>query len=139
MTSSPDQRPIQSALPSSGTVLAWMVAGLLAGIAAFRWPGAGWEIALSVLEPVGALWLAALQMLVLPLMVSMLVVAIGRAGTGQASQLGAWTLLACLTLLAVAAIATVLVSRGVLHSFPLSEASRAAFQRAVDGSDPAVV
>ena len=139
MTSSPDQRPIQSVLPSSGTVLAWMVAGLLAGIAAFRWPGAGWEIALSVLEPVGALWLAALQMLVLPLMVSMLVVAIGRAGTGQASRLGAWTLIACLTLLAVAAIATVLISQGVLHSFPLSEASRAAFQGAVDGSGPAVV
>jgi Na+/H+-dicarboxylate symporter len=120
-----------------------MAAGLLGGVAAFRWPGAGWNQAIEILEPFGAVWLAALQMLTLPLMVSMLLVTVGRAGTGQASRLGWWTLSWCLAFLGAAAIVTVLVGQSILDWFPLDDASRAAFRGAIDaggtaGPPPAV-
>ncbi len=120
-----------TALPSARQVLAGMFVGLIGGVVAFRWPSSGWDHVISMLEPLGAIWLAALQMLTLPLMVSMLITTIGRAGAGETSRLGAWTLLWCLGFLAVAATATVLIGQLVLQWFPVDVATRVAFQSAV--------
>ena len=125
-------RPLLSS-PSATTVLGGLGAGLLCGAAAFRWPGSPVALAIPVLEPIGAIWLAALQMLTLPLMISMIIVSLGHAGTGQAGRLGAWTLFWFLAFLAVAAAVAVPVGQFVLTQFPLDEASRAAF-RAIPAS-----
>jgi Na+/H+-dicarboxylate symporter len=114
--------------PSAATVFVSLAAGFLCGAAAFAWPASPLAAAIPVLEPAGAVWLAALQMLALPLMTSMMIVSIGRAGTGQAGRLGAWTLLWVVAFLAVAAAATVLSGQLVLAWFPLEEASRIALQ-----------
>lgn len=91
------------------------------------------DLAIPVLEPLGAIWLAALQMLVLPLMVSMVIVSLGRAGTGQAGRLGGWTLFWFVAFLAGAAAVAVPVGQFVLIRFPIDEATRAAL-RAVPAS-----
>lgn len=124
----PDPPP--PAVPKAGITLAGMIAGLGCGAAAYRWPGSGWDVSLAILEPLGTIWLAALQMLVLPLMVSLLIVAIGRAGTGRAGRLGGAALLWFVIFLAVAAVVTVLACRLVLQAIPVGETTRAAFQAA---------
>lgn len=117
-------------LPSASQAMAGMAGGLALGMAASRWPGPGWAVLLGPLEAFGAMWLAALQMLVLPLMLSVVVVAIGRAGTARATRLGGWLLLWIIAFLALAAVVTVLLGQLVLQWVPLDEATRAAFQTA---------
>jgi Na+/H+-dicarboxylate symporter len=68
----------ESALPdinvSAGLTLGGLGAGLLAGLAVSRWPGL--MPVRMVVEPVGALWLKALEMTILPLVSALLVVGI---------------------------------------------------------------
>ena len=114
--------------PSASRVLVGMCIGMIGGVIAFRWPHAAWTQAIDWLEPLGVMWLAALQMLTLPLMVSMLISTIGRAGADRATRLGGWTLLWCVGFLVVAAVTTVLAGQLLLAWLPVADATRHAFQ-----------
>ena len=127
MTAPSSPGPFPLAIPSAGITLAGMVAGLLAGIAAHAWPGPVWDVAAAILEPVGGMWLAALRMLVLPLLVSVLLVAIGRSSSGMVGRLGLGTVSWFLVFLAVAATAAVLAGQVVLQAVPVSGDVRGAF------------
>jgi Na+/H+-dicarboxylate symporter len=97
-------------------------------VAAHAWPAPAWRTAAGILDPLGTLWLSALRMLVLPLLVSILLVAIGRGGSGLVGRLGARTLGWFLGFLAVAAVLAVLFGRLVLEAIPVPDAARVAFQ-----------
>jgi proton glutamate symport protein len=105
-----------------------LLAGLLVGLAINQWPARILVLTMELLEPIGALWLSALQMLVLPLMISMLLVAIGRARPGQAGRMGFTTVLCFVIFLGVASLLTVIVGVALLDWFPVGEDIRAAFQ-----------
>ena len=88
-----------------------------------------------IVTPVGALWLAALQMLLLPLIVTQLLSAITGAGGGagrEVGQLGLRTILLFVLMLFVAGALTFLVSKPIVSlyqagpSFAASTASPAA-------------
>lgn len=68
----------ESALPeihvSTGLTLGGLGAGLLSGLAVERWPGLG--PLRMMIEPVGELWLKALEMTILPLVSALLVVGV---------------------------------------------------------------
>jgi Na+/H+-dicarboxylate symporter len=105
-----------------------LVAGLLVGMAAHQWPTHLADLVIGLLEPIGTMWLSALQMLVLPLMISMLLVAIGRAGHGQAGRMGFASVSLFVIFLAVASLLTVIIGVALLEWFPVGEETRAAFQ-----------
>ena len=60
-------------------ILTALIAGLVLGIGSARF-GAGWAPgAVAIAEPVGALWLNALQMTIVPLVVALLVTGIAAS------------------------------------------------------------
>jgi len=102
--------------------------GLLAGVAAQVWAGPGWDWAVRVLEPLGSMWLAAVRMLVLPLLVSVLLVTIGRSDSAVVGRLGWRTGLWFVCFLAAATVVAMLLGQFVLRAVPVEESVRAAFQ-----------
>ena len=132
------QRHVASLRPSTRLTLLGLLAGLALGAAAFAWPGAGWDTMIGVLEPAGAMWLAAIRMTVLPLMVAIVLVTMGRAGTAES---GRYALSAALwfSVILVATMTIIFVAGAlVLDAFPLDPAARAAFQTAAGGTAPDV-
>jgi hypothetical protein len=69
-----DENTLPDIQVSTGLTLGGLGAGLLAGLAAERWPGL--TPLRMVIEPVGALWLKALEMTILPLVSALLVVGV---------------------------------------------------------------
>ena len=125
--------------PSARNAIGALIAGLLLGLAAHRWPTGLGNFTIGLLEPLGALWLSALQMLVLPLMVSLLIVAIGRAGSVRAGRLGGTSVLWFAIFLAAAAGLTLVLGLAVLEWLPLGEGARAAFTTAMPATAPDAV
>ena len=60
-------------------VFAGLVCGAAAGLALSRWAPGSVEAVAAVAKPVGTLWLHALQMTVVPLVVSLIVVGVSQA------------------------------------------------------------
>lgn len=132
MTSSSAPVASDSARPAAREglrALAALCAGLTLGLVAFRWPGR-WTALIDVIEPLGMLWLAALQMLALPLMAALLTVTLGRAGGKHAGRLGVLALMWFVGLLAAAAIVTVWLGQLALHWFPVGVDAQSAFRAA---------
>lgn len=69
-------------------VLIGLVAGLVAGIAVSLTQNAVALGAVSVLEPIGALWVNAIRMTVIPLVVSLLVTGVASTSARQAGSIG---------------------------------------------------
>ncbi|MFM7243343.1 MAG: dicarboxylate/amino acid:cation symporter [Planctomycetaceae bacterium] len=91
-------------------VFAGLVAGAAAGLALARWMPAAVEPVAAVAGPVGTLWLHALQMTVVPLVVSLIVVGVSQAadvaaGGRIARRALAWILALAITASAFAAYA----------------------------------
>jgi Na+/H+-dicarboxylate symporter len=92
------------------SLAARVLAGLVLGLAAGIWLGAldaGWaDTVVAWVEPVGALWVNAIRMTVIPLIVSLLLGGIASSGAGTLARVGgravAWFLglIACTTTLA---------------------------------------
>ena len=125
-------------MSQAGRILSSLVAGLAAGIAlAAAAPGAV-EPVIAVAQPIGTAWLNALQMTVIPLVVSLLVT--GVASTAEAAgagRLAARTIILTLVLLTVNVIAAALVTPLILDALPIpGEAARSL--RAALGGLPAV-
>lgn len=121
-------------MSQAGRILLSLVTGLLAGIAIAGWaPGAA-EVGIRIAQPVGTAWLNALQMTVIPLVVSLLVT--GVASTAEAAgagRLAARTIVLTLVLLVVNASAAALVTPLILDAVPIPGAAAQALRAALSG------
>lgn len=109
--------------------------GVLAGLALHRWDGPFGHVVLALIEPLGTLWLAAIQMLVIPLTISVLIVAIGRSG--GAERIGSASLVWFIGMLAVAAALTVAISPLLLSLVPAGQMLGGATPEALEAAGDA--
>jgi proton glutamate symport protein len=108
--------------------LAALVAGFALGALA-RDTGWPWLLAFaSVAKPAGTLWTNTLRMIVLPMMISYLVLAIGTLPKGRtAGSLGLAALISIVTMLAVAGIVSALGSPSFIALLPITHADVSSF------------
>ncbi len=100
--------------------LAGLAAGLAAGIAANRSGGPLAMASARAFELVGMLWTNALQMVVYPLIVSLLIVAVGSIGpTRRAGRMGATSFSLFFLFLAAAAVFTMLAAPALIRWMPI--------------------
>jgi Na+/H+-dicarboxylate symporter len=116
-------------------ILLGLLAGLSLGIACSR-AGASWlDGAIALAEPLGALWLNALRMTIVPLVFSLLVTGIASgSSTASAGGLAARALGVFALLLFLAGLFGELASEGFLAAWPIPAEARAALQNAIHGS-----
>jgi len=118
-------------------ILLALVLGLLGGIASVK-AGLAWTPQLiAIAEPIGGMWLNALQMTIVPLVVSLLITGIAAsAEAARASRLAARALALFLALLLVSAITAALLTPLLLDFFPLPGDSAAALRAALTTATP---
>ncbi len=127
-------------MSSTSRVLLALVAGLLAGaaIAALDSPEA--RSVAAVIEPIGTLWVRALQMVLIPLVLSLLVTGIvATVDTGATGRLGAAALGVFLALLAGTALVSALVATPLVARIPVDPETTALMRSTMDSSVVATV
>ncbi len=113
-------------------ILLALVVGLAAGIASVATGGAWVTQAADFLEPIGGLWLNALQMTIVPLVVALLITGIAAsAEAARASRLAARAMALFVAFLAVSAIAAALLTPLFLHVVPLPAQAAGALRAAL--------
>lgn len=117
---------------STARVLAGLVAGTLVGLALAGWlPGSAERVA-DIVQPIGRLWLNALQMTVVPLVLSLVVVGVNTASDAAASgRIARRAIVVFVILLAVGAFFTALCAPSLFALFPHSQALTDALARAL--------
>ncbi|MBA2292741.1 MAG: cation:dicarboxylase symporter family transporter [Gemmatimonadales bacterium] len=121
-------------------VLAGLVAGLIGGIALVVLAPPAWRDIAMWIEPIGTLWTRGLQMTVLPLVVSLLFVAVIGGGNGIGT-LGLRAIVVFAILLVIVAGLTVLVAPALFDLFtinPSESAAQAANEATVSPELPGV-
>ncbi|MGE0128763.1 MAG: dicarboxylate/amino acid:cation symporter [Blastocatellales bacterium] len=114
--------------------LVGLIAGLLIGFVIHRWPRPESLAFVSLVEPVGKLWSNALQMTLIPLVVSQLVCAIAaKAGYKTVGRLGGLSLLTFLALLIAGAIFSFAAVSPLVSRFEVNPAEVAALQASASG------
>jgi Na+/H+-dicarboxylate symporter len=118
-------------------ILLALIVGLSLGIVAMT-SGATWvEGAASIAEPIGGLWLNALQMTIVPLVVSLIITGIaGAAQAARASRLATRALILFASLLLTSAIIAAILTPLFLNLFPLPTESAASLRDALAGTTP---
>jgi len=125
--------------PTSRVLLA-LVAGLLAGAAIAAIDAGSLYTAAAIIEPVGTLWVRALQMVLIPLVLSLLVTGIvATVDTGGTGRLGATALGVFLALLAGTALVSALVATPLVARIPIEPETTALMRSTVDTSVVATV
>ncbi|HJU68312.1 MAG TPA: dicarboxylate/amino acid:cation symporter [Gemmatimonadaceae bacterium] len=105
--------------PTSRVLLA-LIAGLLAGAAIAAVDTGPLRTVASIIEPIGSLWVRALQMVLIPLVLSLLVTGIvTTVDTGATGRLGATALGVFLALLAGTALVSALVATPLVSRIPI--------------------
>jgi len=107
-------------------ILLALVLGLGAGIASVA-AGGGWvERAIAIAEPIGGVWLNALQMTIVPLVVALLVTGVAAsAEAARAGGLAARALILFVVILWISALAAAVLMPLALDLFPLPAESAA--------------
>lgn len=118
-------------------ILLALVVGLTAGIVA-GWSGAPWVAqSAAIAEPIGGLWLNALQMTIVPLVVALLITGIAAsAQAARASKLAMRALILFVVLLWTSSLAAALLTPLFLNLFPLPVESAAALRDALTSAAP---
>lgn len=116
--------------------LAALLAGLGLGFVSYQWPTVAGTLLISWLDPLGSLWLAALQLLVIPLVVSLLIPAIGRHGGMVPVRMGVMTVFWFCALLAGASLITLVAGTALLDALPVNTGTMAAFQEMLPAEIP---
>jgi proton glutamate symport protein len=112
---------------AAGLVLGWLLAGLPA-----------MERVLAVTEPVGTVWLRALQMPIVPLVAALLVTGTARmVATARAGAMARRTLIAFYTILAAGTLLAAFAMPALLAAFPIPGGAAAAL--AADAAEPQLV
>ena len=118
-------------------ILLALVLGLLLGIASARWGGDWVGQAIAIAEPIGGVWLNALQMTIVPLVVSLVITGIASsAEAARASRLATRALILFVSLLWISSIAAALLTPLLLGFFPLPADSAAALRDALTTTAP---
>jgi proton glutamate symport protein len=139
-TSTRRQQPEQQRrviMSQSIPVIVGLIAGIVAGmiIAAIDSPSLHGAVAL--IRPIGGLWLSALQMTVLPLMISLLITGIASTSdTASNGRLAARTLLLFLVFLAGAAATSALITPLLLALWPVDPDAGAALRASLSTTAP---
>ena len=125
-------------LSQATRILLALVTGLGAGIAGVAFGGGpGVERAVAVAEPIGGLWLNALQMTIVPLVVALLITGIAAsAEAARASKLATRALILFVVLLWTSALAAALLTPLFLNLFPLPIESATALREALTSATP---
>jgi len=125
-------------LSQATRILLALVIGLGAGIAGVALGGGpGVERAVAVAEPIGGLWLNALQMTIVPLVVALLITGIAAsAEAARASKLATRALILFVVLLWTSALAAALLTPLFLNLFPLPIESATALREALTSATP---
>lgn len=105
-------------------VLTGLVAGLACGIALVMFAPADWQAAAMWIEPVGTVWTRALQMTVLPLVVSLLFVAVIGGGSGIGT-LGLRAIVVFTVMLLLVAAMTVTIAPSLFSLFTIDPGASA--------------
>lgn len=102
-------------------MLVALVAGIGAGFAAVAWPGPAARVFTMITEPIGRVWVNALQMTLIPLVVSLLVASLaGAMGTRATGRLGFRVALTFLALLGVAGAVSLILAPPLVARIPLA-------------------
>jgi len=117
-------------------ILLALVLGLGAGIAA-GWSGGAWvERSAAFAEPIGGLWLNALQMTIVPLVVALLITGIAAsAEAARASRLATRALILFACLLLASSVLAAVLTPALLNLFPLPGESAARLSEALTHAD----
>ncbi|HST35401.1 MAG TPA: cation:dicarboxylase symporter family transporter [Allosphingosinicella sp.] len=118
-------------------ILLALVVGLGLGILAGR-SGATWvEQSAAFMEPIGGLWLNALQMTIVPLVVALLITGIAAsAEAARASKLATRAIILFVALLWLSALTAALLTPLFLNLFPLPAESADALRQALTTAQP---
>ena len=115
-----------SRLTPTTRMLVALVAGIATGLLAMTWPNAATRLLLAIAEPVGRIWVNALQMTVIPLVASLLVSGLAASiDTRATGRLGLRALVTFLALLGVAGVLGLLLAPPLVARIPLEAASAA--------------
>lgn len=118
-------------------ILLALIIGLLLGLASAAIGGEWVNGVVAVAEPIGAVWLNALQMTIIPLVVSLLITGIAAtAEAARASRLAGRAMLLFIVLLWVSAALAALLTPLFLQIWPLPVESAAALRDALTASEP---
>ncbi len=113
-------------------ILLALILGLAIGIVAMSTGQAWTEGAANIAEPIGGLWLNALQMTIVPLVVSLIITGIaGAAEAARASRLATRALILFAGLLLASSILAALLTPALLNLFPLPGESAARLSEAL--------
>lgn len=119
-------------------ILLSLALGLIAGVALARLAPGAVPGAMAVAGPIGNAWLHALQMVIVPLIVSLLVVGIGQgAAAAAAGRIAGVALLAIVAILWAVTLMSAIVTPAILAWWPLPP-DWAAGLRAGFGAAPAI-
>ena len=117
-------------------ILLALVVGLLLGLASAATGGAWVERAISIAQPVGGLWLNALQMTIVPLVVSLLITGIAAsAEAARASRLAGRAFVLFIILLWTSSILAMILTPLFLDLWPLPQESALALRSALAGTE----
>src|SRR2546423_318301 len=117
-----------------------LVAGLLAGAALASSGTSSLERIIAILEPVGTLWINAVRMTIVPLVMSMLIVAVGSSESLRSmGRLGGAALLFFLVTLTLIAIAVVLLGPPLLSGLTIDPQAAAALRATAASNSQQVV
>jgi Na+/H+-dicarboxylate symporter len=128
-------KPIRISQPTR--ILLALVLGLGTGIASVATHGAWIDRAVAIAEPIGGMWLNALQMTIVPLVVSLLITGIAdSAEAARTSRLATRALVLFVVLLWISSIMAALVTPLLLSWFPLPAESADALRGALATAAP---
>ena len=117
-------------------ILLSLIAGLLIGIALAAIAPQAVGPSIAVAQPIGAAWLNALQMTIIPLVVALLITGVAAtAEAAQAGRLAAQAIGLYVLLLALSAIAAALLTPLFLHLVPIPAASAESLRAALNGTE----
>ncbi len=108
-------------------VLLGLVAGLALGIALASVLPTEWQVIASWIEPIGTLWTRALQMVVLPLVITLLFTGVSQGGQGLGS-LGLRGVIFFVVLLVVVAVMTLLIAPPIFARINIDPTTAAALR-----------
>lgn len=116
-------------MTSTNRIILALAVGLAAGATITATGHAGLARAVSVLQPVGVLWVNALRMTVIPLVFSVLVTGVATAASAaSAGRLAARALLLFALLLLASAAATAIIAPAILNVLPIPESAASALR-----------
>lgn len=125
------RRIILPAKPSAIVIIAALLIGIALGTVAGQSAPSAAQRSVGYIEPIGNLWLAGLQMTIIPLLVALLITGISTASmAARAGVVATRAVISFIILLALSATFAAIVMPLILNTFPTPDAAISAFRAA---------